>query len=91
MRLYILLILVLSLVIANAAYPEASCDVACENALQACQNLVIQEDTQAEHLKQQVTLLEKSLKEESSPLIPYWAWAIIGSVAGGFTVYEFKK
>lgn len=64
----------------------------CDNALTACQKVVIAQDAAIEHLKQQVKdTTDKLIEAERQPLIPTWVWITLGLTAGGVIGYAVHR
>lgn len=81
----LLIIIILVCNIAHAATNN------CDLALEACKDLVTAQDTQITHLKDAVKQLEGKVEQDTNPLIPWWGWAIIGGVVGGFLIHEVER
>lgn len=80
------------LLVAALSCSIVTADPACDKVISQCQILVDEQDSYITTLK--VQLKEVATQVEEKPLLPGWAWFIIGSavgVAAGVTTFEMMK
>jgi hypothetical protein len=73
------IIVIMWMCLSQASFSQTPCD----NALTACQLVIKAEDQDITRLKQDSKALEVQLARDNSPLLPWYAWTMIGIIAGG--------
>jgi hypothetical protein len=82
------IIIILALVFTSIGYCDPQGElVLCNNALRACTNLVDDQDQSVQALKAYSKQLEGVVKKDEDPIIPWWAWGVMGIAIGAAITY----
>lgn len=92
-----LIVLILSFTLVSSTWADSTTKLVdrihrCDNALAACQVVVHAQDEAIEHLKAQVKdTTDKLVEAERQPIVPTWAWILLGLTAGATAGYAIHK